>query len=243
MKPANRKAFTLVELLVVISIIAILIAILLPALSKARETGMLIKDLSNARQWGMASVAFAVDNDGVLPPGDTSQNYIETWVWFNYQSWLTLNEDYGLPKEASRCLGYESDDTLFFNDRHGNQTWTDVGWIYYANRNDMSVGTTQDGENYITPKTTEDNQATSKTLLTCWHYDGATVGRPWGSWVPHTNDGWGFRGFDNASLGGDITKTGMSGLNVALIDGSASWVPYGDLEWFEQAEALYFQPD
>ena len=239
----RRHAFTLVELLVVISIIALLIAILLPALSSAREASKQVKDLSNARQWGMACFAFAGDNKGRLPQGDLGQNYTQTWVWFNYQSWLTLHEDYGLPQEASKCLAYESQDTLFFNDHFGNQAWTDIGWIYYGNRNDMSVGTTQDGQNYITPKNVTDTQATSQTLLACWHYDGETVGRPYGSWVAHTDKSWGYRRYSSGELGGDITRSGMSGLNVTLTDGSASWVAYRDLEWFEQAEALYFQPD
>lgn len=236
-------AFTLIELLVVISIIALLIAILLPALSKAREAGLLTKDLSNARQWGLATVAFAVDNKGDLPAGDLGQNYTQTWVWFNYNSWITLHEEYGLPEEASKCLAYEQQNTLFFNDRFGTEAWTDIGWIYYGNRNDMSLGTTQDGENYVTPKTMEDEQATSKTLLTCWHYDGETVGRPWGSWVPHSDKGWGFSRYNSGTLNGDIANSGISGLNVTLTDGSASWVAYRDLEWFHQAEALYYQPD
>ena len=63
-----RKAFTLIELLVVISIIALLIAILLPALSKARDTAKKTQCLINQRQLTVASLAFAADSDGQLPP-------------------------------------------------------------------------------------------------------------------------------------------------------------------------------
>jgi len=239
-----RRGFTLIELLVVISIIALLIAILLPALSRARTSAKLIQDLSNVRQWAIASNAYAVDNKDLLPQGDIGQAHVQTWVWIRLKTWETLNEDYGLPEEASQCISYEdSDSKPFFQPQPGWAQWGTVGWIYYGNRNDVSLGTTQDGENYVTPKRPGDPNATSQTLLTCWHYDGETIGRPFGSWVPHINEGLDGSQYASGSLGGDITTSGFSGLNVARTDCSASWVPYRDLEWFEQAEALYFQPD
>ena len=64
------RAFTLVELLVVIGIIAVLIAILLPALQKAREQARTVACASNERQICVAMIAYAGDNQGILPiPG------------------------------------------------------------------------------------------------------------------------------------------------------------------------------
>ena len=101
----TRSAFTLVELLVVIGIIALLISVLLPALSKARRDANRAKCLSNLRSMQIAQTLYAAENRGYLVQAGMAHGGAhanEELTWFN------VLERYGSNKLLPRCPSDES---------------------------------------------------------------------------------------------------------------------------------------
>jgi prepilin-type N-terminal cleavage/methylation domain-containing protein/prepilin-type processing-associated H-X9-DG protein len=91
MKRHLRPAFTLVELLVVIGIIALLISILLPALSKARESANTVKCAANLRSIGQGMAQYVAENHGAFPPCvDYNGDHTPLNISHGYVHWSAL---------------------------------------------------------------------------------------------------------------------------------------------------------
>jgi prepilin-type N-terminal cleavage/methylation domain-containing protein/prepilin-type processing-associated H-X9-DG protein len=88
----RRLAFTLVELLVVIGVIAVLVAILLPVMARARESARRVQCLSNLRQLGIATVLYAHHNRGLVPSVATSSGSPVPHDWLHWQTKPTARD-------------------------------------------------------------------------------------------------------------------------------------------------------
>ena len=77
----NSKSFTLIELLVVIAIIAILAAMLLPALQQARARAMTTKCVGNLKQLGLISRQYIDEHKGFWPSPNLGSDGKLTWIW------------------------------------------------------------------------------------------------------------------------------------------------------------------
>jgi len=131
-RAALWTGFTLIELLVVIAIIAILAALLLPALSKAKERAKRISCLNNVKQWTLAAVLYSDDNDGTLPkatrPGGNANAY-----WVGQREFRDLfNGTYAISRSQFYCPSNPSwDRDDFWNWNMAGQD-TVMGYHYFG---------------------------------------------------------------------------------------------------------------
>ena len=79
----GRNGFTLVELLVVISIIALLISLLLPALAQAKLSAISVQCQAQLRSLGQLTIEYADSYDGMYPPAGYDTNYYHAGEWAN----------------------------------------------------------------------------------------------------------------------------------------------------------------
>ena len=132
----NRRSlvsFTLIELLVVVAIIAILVALLLPALQRAKEAGRSAVCMSNLRQLGQIELMYATDFGGWSPPlyfeKSVSNYWVQTLISNGYAKNPTRQATIFLcpsnkPLVWTNSSPYDLEKTFSYGVRHIATTWS-----------------------------------------------------------------------------------------------------------------------
>jgi prepilin-type processing-associated H-X9-DG protein/prepilin-type N-terminal cleavage/methylation domain-containing protein len=208
----RRGAFTLVELLVVIGIIAVLISVLLPALNQARESARNLKCLSNMKQLGLVMTMYTQQHRGSVPMA--SDDDWSTPAANRLPSWhVYFRSEYKLPDAALQCPSIP-----------GGRKWTGLTWTqpeHADNNRFKSAG--------FPPKASWDGPFMDYSI------NAAKIGPTLGVWPGPTknvqftyrNDTWSTAMWNGHLMWGNIRKLKQPSKVMSFTEARGGWVGGG----------------
>ncbi len=241
----KRRAFTLIELLVVIAVIAVLMGILMPALSRAREQGKRAMCMAHLKQMQLAWVMYSDENDGRLVNGDADEYGDLGGFHTNERPWVM--KDWNRRSEPALSLTVKE-----------KQIKAGALWPYISNlkayhcptgtiaKTELRMFSFMDSMNVKDWTKTGDavgpyGKAYKKrsnikegARRMCLVDDGGTGGKTQGGWTVYTNV---------SQWWDPIPYRHGKGTTVAYVDGHVEHFKYGDSRTLELAELSDGDPE
>lgn len=210
--------FTIIELLIVITILMILISLIQPTLRKITKTADRAVCLNSKKSFSIGAFVFAEDNDSELP------NFNSSHIHHARTEAIDLLEPYLNNRDDVECPNFQ---LQHHRTKRGN---VNLGLVYLAhkksNRYPSLLSSSNEsiwGPRWFSATRTIDNP--EWTLSACRVEDSE---RTWTGKFPHTKDEENWKHYP---VGLTIDQAKWEGASAGYLDGSASWIHREDQQW------------